>query len=455
MKYHIRLDGETRGPFTRAQLEAKKLPPDTPCAAENENTWDKLGAILKRPEPRPLYIENTALLTLVCGALMALWLGAAVFGSGMARVLLGLGCAGVLMLGVLAIVRIRNAPEFGGTPLAVIGMVLAVASVVSAFLVTPPKLASSSNSGDSSIRRERVRRQPISNVRPIQDWIDIFDDFQHRVDMLERRMDKTLRDFSAEGAEFYRANAELRDLIGRQALTPPTFMTRARTRANRIKCVSNIKQVGSAFKSFANDNDDRMPWLLEDRDKAASGNGNAAWVNETSTLFSHAEIRSSLGSAKILVSPLDMDRQGVNDTIDLVEINFNNLLPNGGHSYGVVNGAGGIGKAADEYRPGTVLTVTRNISGPVNGQDSLSDQGDNPASSSATTFAIWKGVDQHPEDPRIMKGLKADAGQLGLCDGSASQSNDADVQAKIKRHHNELSGQFKGSPSGFLDTPND
>jgi len=451
MKYHIRLDGETKGPFTRAQLEAKKLPPDTPCAAENESTWDKLGAILKRPEPRPLYIENTALLTLVCGALMALWLGAAVFGSGMAKVLLGVGCVGVLMLGVLAIVRIRNAPEFNGTPLAVIGMVLAVASVVSAFFVTPPKPASSSNSGDSSARHERVRRQPISNVRPIQDWIEIFDNFQEQVDMLEQGMAKTQEELREARDGFARAKAELRDLIGRQALTPPTFMTRA----NRIKCVSNIKQVGSAFKSFANDNDDRMPWLLEDRDKAASGNGNAEWVNETSTLLSHVEIRSSLGSAKILVSPLDMGRQGMNDTIDLALINFNNPLPNGGHSYGVVNGAGGTGKAADEYRPGTVLTVTRNISGPANKEDSLSDQGDNPASSSATKFAIWKGVDQHPEDPRTMASLNSNAGQLGLCDGSASQSNDADLQAKIKRHHNELSGLFKGSPSGFLDTPND
>ncbi len=269
--------------------------------------------------------------------------------------------------------------------------------------------------------------------------------------MLEQGMAKTQEELREARDGFARAKAELRDLIGRQALPPPTFMTRA----NRIKCVSNIKQVGSAFKSFANDNNDRYPWLLDDRDKVASANGNAAWVNETSTLLSHVEIRSALGSAKILVSPLDPDNQGVNDSIDLVEINFNNPLPNGGHSYGVVNGAGGTGKAADEYRPGTVLTVTRNISGPVNGQDSLSDQGDNPASSSATKFAIWKGVDQHPEDPRIMKGLKANAGQVGMSDGSAGQSNDADLGQKTATHHNEMGGNFKGSPSGFLDTPND
>jgi septal ring factor EnvC (AmiA/AmiB activator) len=142
----------------------------------------------------------------------------------MVRVLLGLGCVGVLMLGVLAIVRIRNAPEFGGTPLAVIGMVLAVASVVSAFFVTPPKPASSSNSGDSSARRECVRRQPISNVqvRAAQDWIDIFDQFREQVDMLEQGMAKTQEELRGARDDFSRANAELRDLMGRQVLTSPT-----------------------------------------------------------------------------------------------------------------------------------------------------------------------------------------------------------------------------------------
>ena len=106
MKYHIHLDGEIQGPFTRAELEAKNLPPDTLCAAENDTAWDKLGEILQRPEPLPLYTEGTALGTLVGGVLAALWLGAAVFGGGLAKALLIVGCVGVLALGVLAIVRV-------------------------------------------------------------------------------------------------------------------------------------------------------------------------------------------------------------------------------------------------------------------------------------------------------------------------------------------------------------
>jgi hypothetical protein len=145
----------------------------------------------------------------------------------------------------------------------------------------------------------------------------------------------------------------------------------------------------------------------------------------------------------------------VNSGIDLSLIDLANPVPNGGHSYGVVNGAGGAGMAADAARPNTILIVTRNISGPANGEDSLSDQSENRATSYFRSTAVWKGVDRHPVDARTMAGLNANQGQLGLADGSAHQSNDADLEMKIKAHHNGLGGNYKGSPSGFLDTPND
>ncbi len=407
MKYNIYLDGETQGPFTRAQLEAKNLPHDTPCAAEGETAWGTVGAILERPEPLPLYTEGTAVGTLAGGVLAVLWLGAAVFGGGLAKALLIVGCVGVLLLGVLAIVRIRNAPEFNGTPFAAIGMTLALVTLMTGLIVKP----GSGKSGSSG----QAKNKKGDNGK------------------------------GSSGGGFGFAKAKMR--------------------ANRIKCVSNIKQVGSAIKAFANDNGDRMPWLLEDRDKIAQSGGrlrlsggrfgapgNVVWVNETSTLFGQSAIKANLGSAKILVSPLDPDRQGVNDGINLGEIQ---RVPNEGHSYGVVNGEGGSGKAADEARPSTILTVTRNISGPANNQDSLSDKSDNNPSNIASSFATWKGADKHPTDGRVMADLNANAGQLGLSDGSAGQSNDADLHAKTNAHHNDLGGNYKGSPSGFLDTPND
>jgi len=233
-------------------------------------------------------------------------------------------------------------------------------------------------------------------------------------------------------------------------------LARAKAKANRVKCGSNLGQISRAFNSFATDHSN-FPWLLQDAERAELGSGNANWVNETSTLFSVPAIKAELGSAKILVSPADPDNQGVNDLVDLARVTLAQPVPNGGHSYGLVNGEGGTGGAAGITRPNTVLGVTRNISGPANKEDSLSDQGDNPfPKSTAKKFALWKGADKHPIDARTMAGLLAGQGQLSTSDGAVTQSNDADLRRKTIAHHNELGGDyFKGSPSGFLDTPND
>ena len=241
-------------------------------------------------------------------------------------------------------------------------------------------------------------------------------------------------------------------------------LAKAKTRANRAKCVSNIKQVGGAFKAFANDNNNRYPWLLAEKDAitegGTGGNATAAWVNETNTLLAQSAVRGALGSAKILVSPLDPDNVAVNDNIDLANVSIAaGGVNNGGHSYGVVNGFGGVGEAADQARPQTVLTVTRNISQPdnVNNQDALSAWSKNTQPVEVGKIATWFGADNAAQatNVRTMASLNSNAGQLGLSDGSAAQSNNADLVAKTNAHHKSLGGTYKGPPSGFLDTPND
>jgi len=236
-------------------------------------------------------------------------------------------------------------------------------------------------------------------------------------------------------------------------------LAKAKTRANRIKCVSNIKQVGGALKSFADDNSGRFPWLLVDTDATAQGN-TANWDAETHTLLAQSAIRAAIGSGKILVSPLDPDRQASNDLLDLGAVKAADASTaaslTGGkdcHSYGVVNGDGntrasdaalggaGLACAADNARPGTILTVTRNIdSDDVDGK--------------------WLGADSSDDiggtaGGRVMSSLNSNAGQAGLSDGSAGQSNNADLVAKVKTHKLELGGTYKGNPATGADTPND
>ena len=50
-------------------------------------------------------------------------------------------------------------------------------------------------------------------------------------------------------------------------------LAKAKSKAQRINCVSNLKQIGLAFRMFSNDNGERFPWQVP---KQAGGSGVAA-----------------------------------------------------------------------------------------------------------------------------------------------------------------------------------
>jgi hypothetical protein len=398
MKYNIYLDGETQGPFTRTQLEAKNLPPDTPCAAENETAWDTVGAILERPEPLPLYTEGTAVGTLAGGVLAALWLGAAVFGGGLAKALLIVGCLGVLLLGVLAIVRIRNAPECNGTPFAAIGMTLALVTLMTGLIVKPGS-GKSGSSGQAKNKKE--------------------DNGKGR---------------SGGGFGF----------------------ARAKMGANRIKCVNNLGQVYKAGLAFAQDNGERFPWQLTSsgvRNHFGSELGEEGTpgtpsygmqispdINEVvahpnslaaAGVYALPAMKVELVTPKILHSPCDPARSADNDIVQENWRSYNTRAQGvsaelgRGCSYVLVRGA-------DTHRPFSVYAVTRNWS-----TDNLNT-------------GKWLGSDSDPTSARTMDGLSASQGQCVMTDGSAKQSNNADFQANgsiTKNARNSTGGCARGQTS--------
>ncbi len=166
MKYNIYLDGETQGPFTRAELEAKNLAPDTPCAAEGETAWGTVGAVMDQPEPQPSQLEHTAVGALVGGVMMALWMGSLLITSVSAKVLMVIGCVGVLALGVLALIRIRKSKTSTGISLLAIGMALALMALVASLLV---KLDGGKKSSSSS--SDRAKKESRTGDRTIWELI--------------------------------------------------------------------------------------------------------------------------------------------------------------------------------------------------------------------------------------------------------------------------------------------
>ena len=67
----------------------------------------------------------------------------------------------------------------------------------------------------------------------------------------------------------------------------------------RLKCLSNLKQIGLAYKVFANDNDDKFPFQFTN--SLAYGNVTQAWLH-------FQAMSNECGSAKILTCPTDRDR---------------------------------------------------------------------------------------------------------------------------------------------------
>ena len=127
-------------------------------------------------------------------------------------------------------------------------------------------------------------------------------------------------------------------------------LAKAKAKAQRIKCSSNLKQVALSFKMFAGDNDQRFPGAL-DVNQFAKSNRSA---------YRHFFMLSNeLGSTKILMCPGDVIRQpnaaqifGITDTTN----NLVGLLSatNSAVSYFV-------GAEADETKPNMLLTGDRTM----------------------------------------------------------------------------------------------
>ena len=219
---------------------------------------------------------------------------------------------------------------------------------------------------------------------------------------------------------------------------------KAKSRANRMKCVSNLKQVGTAMKSFAGDNDDRLPWHLAST-QSRSINGTATGttaapvapvVNENA--YRIDSVSRDLGSAKILLSPCDPIRKALNDAAAAsgTAVNSCSAVTANNISYGFCTGA-------DELSPTTVLGFTRNMG--------ATGTAGTPAVAAGPGWAITGGaaLTGSWSDGAVangMAGLRNNEGQISLSDGSASQSNNTDIAAKVLAHSNTKGGIMGTAP---------
>src|SRR5687768_16630262 len=189
-------------------------------------------------------------------------------------------------------------------------------------------------------------------------------------------------------------------------------LARAKARAQRIGCTSNLKQVGLSYRLFSNDHGDKYPFNTLERDGGSVINtddpndptksGNAVKI--------YTSLSNELVTPKVLVCGSDGGRSKATDFMG----SFNNQDE---LSYFA-------GVTASEDKPQTILSGDRNIVGlgPI----------DKNASGASTDTWGTAPADQAANKPVAGSGIHVKAGNIGLGDGSVQQLTDRGLQRQIE-----------------------
>ena len=207
-------------------------------------------------------------------------------------------------------------------------------------------------------------------------------------------------------------------------------LAKAKAKAARIKCVSNIKQVGLAFRMYSGDHQEKFPWLIL---KTPGGDGaNSAFAAGSApvampggapkTFDIFQSISNEVNSPKVLVCGSDSGK--------IIASSWEPAAPNGAGFKNNDNISYFVGLDADEVRPQTLLSGDHNITG-AGAADSLVTF----TSANALTAPGW--TDQ----------IHRNAGNIGLGDGSAQQTSPSALQKQVQ------SAVDSGSPNVWLRIP--
>ena len=173
-------------------------------------------------------------------------------------------------------------------------------------------------------------------------------------------------------------------------------LSRAKTRAQRIACANNHRQIGLGMRLWADSNDGKFPWKVNQSLGGGMPNGNDnAQVNLQLSVVSN-----ELVSTKILLCPSDVRRIYATN---FAGISLTNV------SYALCN-------EADEKRPRVILATDRNMSGfdftglPENVNCFILTSPDTGARTAKWRKAMCHGVN---------------SGVVALSDGSVQQLDDS------------------------------
>lgn len=196
-------------------------------------------------------------------------------------------------------------------------------------------------------------------------------------------------------------------------------LAKAKAKAQRIKCVNNLKNVGLSFRIFATDNEDRFPMQVSTNSGGSSefASGTTAAAN----IWRHyAAMSNELSTPKIVVCPSDQRTESTT---------FANKVATGTAGAGQVafnhnkNVSYFVALAADETRPQSLLSGDRNVTNATPARSNI-DKSEviklTAAKQTATSGAGWS---TH---------MHQNQGDVCLGDGSVQQFTSSRLRDALK-----------------------
>jgi prepilin-type N-terminal cleavage/methylation domain-containing protein len=195
-------------------------------------------------------------------------------------------------------------------------------------------------------------------------------------------------------------------------------LAKAKAKAQRIKCVNNLKNVGLAFRIFATDNGDRFPQQVSTNDGGSSEFLPAApqpGSGVTAQIWRHfAALSNELSTPKIVICPSDAGTRTESGNFAQTKVNASAPEPfnkNKNISYF-------IAANADETRPQAYLSGDRNITNKVR---------------TVATKSGWYALGTNTtEAVGFEKSAHVEQGDICMGDGSVQQMSNSRLKQSLR-----------------------
>jgi prepilin-type N-terminal cleavage/methylation domain-containing protein len=200
-------------------------------------------------------------------------------------------------------------------------------------------------------------------------------------------------------------------------------LAKAKARAQRVNCVSNLKQVGLAFRMFSNDHNEKFPWQVDQND---GGVKDFRGANAFQAWDCFRASSNELNSPKVLNCPSDGDKQRANLFWGMSGTSLAGSVPAGATAFQDTHLSYFMAVDADETRPSKLLAGDRNLEG--HGAAGTAPYTKTFNNDGQANSVEWSG-NMHQKN-----------GNLGLSDGSVSQATTDNLRRGIRAAGSQETG---------------